>query len=470
MLPPFEVVGRQRPVRLVAATSTVVNEAWPRDAPRESSYDLRSLAPYVAVEADLGPRTDAGRIVLTITGADGTRLSGGYDAALGAGLDVTVDGRTTTHRSRRHGRPGSPPETLGLTLTGTRLSVLTREAGAWTVRGLVDLTGRVDTRAESWLATLRTDHRWEGVGPAPLRGLRAGGFGQLGLRDLRLVTSADGAPYISDGRVLLTATSAGPGFFDTAHTSVWSLDPDSLELEHRADLYFRRPDRDGVFGDHATHLVRDDDRWLVATSTWGDFDRGRPGATVGVTLAESTADLLEGTHVLDPRPLALPTTGLTSVGVWDPHLVRDGDRWLVGFVSARAFFDFHPAVAQGPDLDRLSLRAAATDRHATEGTTIVQLDGVWRVLASAGSDERPDLRRQHPVFDLDLRPVGALDAPYPSNIAWPTIVPHGGGWLLVMFDGTAYGGPLPGYGTHGDVVLARDVARGVARTVARNVD
>ena len=48
-----------------------------------------------------------------------------------------------------------------------------------------------------------------------------GRFGQLGLRDVRQVTHADGTTYRHDGRVLLTATSAGPGFFDTAHTSVW---------------------------------------------------------------------------------------------------------------------------------------------------------------------------------------------------------------------------------------------------------
>ncbi len=104
----------------------------------------------------------------------------------------------------------------------------------------------------------------------------------------------------------------------------------------------------GAYGDHATHLLRDGDRWLVATSTWGDFDRRRPGATVRATLAETDADLLTGAHLLDTRPLDLPTTGLRSVGVWDPHLVRTDDGWLVGFVSATRFFRFHPALATGP--------------------------------------------------------------------------------------------------------------------------
>ena len=230
--------------------------------------------------------------------------------------------------------------------------------------------------------------------------------------------------------MLLTATSAGPGFFDTAHTSVWSLDPATLETTHLSDLFFRRPDRPGAYGDHATHLLRDGDRWLVATSTWGDFER-RPGATVRATLAETSADLLTGAHLLDTRPLDLPTTGLRSVGVWDPHLVRTDGGWLAGYVSASRFFRFHPALATGPSLDALTLRAAASDRTATEGTTLAHLDGGWRVLASDGRDGRRGQRERYPVFDLDLRETGTVDAPYPSNIPWPTLVPDGDSWLLV---------------------------------------
>ena len=59
------------------------------------------------------------------------------------------------------------------------------------------------------------------------------------------------------------------------------------------------------------------------------------------------------------------------------------------------------------------------------------------------------------MFDLDLRETGAIDAPYPTNIPWPTLVPDGDSWLMVAFNARAYGGPLPGYGTHGDLVFLR---------------
>lgn len=408
-LPRFAVAGRHRPVDLVVPGSTL----------REV------VAPYAAAT---GP-------------ASGLELSSGTDRLVArsdgaaAWLEVTTGRRTTRHRSRRHARTGGPVRELGLALTGTHLSVLTRGPGPWTVRGRVDLRGRIDTRDEGWLAGLSSD--------APV----AGRFGQLGLRDLRLVDApSDGLP---GARVLLSATSAGPGFFDTAHTSLWELDPGTLALTHVSDLFFRRPDRPGAYGDHATHVLRDGDQWLVATSTWGDFDRRRP--RVGVTLARTDADLRTGVHLLDTEPLALPVDGLRSVGVWDPHLAHTDDGWLVGFVSATRYFSFHPALASGASLDDLVLRGAASDLTQAEGTTLARLDGAWRVLAS----DKPS--RRYPVFDLQMNEIGALDAPYPTNIPWPTLVPLEDAWLLVGFNGRPTGGPVPGYGTHGEVVFSRTI-------------
>lgn len=428
MLPSFEVVARQRPVELTR----------PATGPLD-----RAVAPFLTVE---GPPGEA----LEIAGS-GVRLRGRYDGV--ARLEVTAGGRTSRHRSWRHGRAAAPVDRVALTLTGRWLTVLVREAGVWVARGRVDLADRVDTSDEAWLATVSGD----GLGSDGL-----GAFGQLGLRDLRVVTRADGTPYRPsgpDGPVHLTATSAGPGFFDTAHTSVWTFDPGTFALTHTADLFFRRPDRPGVLGDHATHLVRDHPagRWLVATSTWGDFDRSRP---VRITVATSADDLLHGTHVLDTVDLRLPTDGLRSVAVWDPHLVRPGSgeedaEWLVGFVNARRYFEFHPAVAGGPALDDLRLLGADTSRTATEGTTLLHLDGAWRLVAS---DRQA---RAYPVHDLTGRRTGRLDAPYPSNLPWPTLLPpavDGGDWLLVTFDGTPAAGRLPGYGTHGDVVVMRGLA------------
>jgi hypothetical protein len=415
-LPSFAPAGGARPVELARPGRL--------DAP---------LAPALAVEAP----ADAAELSLA-SGDD--RLTVTYDDRFT--LAVTTGERTTTHRSRRSGRPGRPVDRMALTLTGTHLVGWGHEPGGWVARARVDLSGRVDTRDEAWLADAVAD------------GGQLRGFGQLGLRDLREVTTAEGTPYADGDGVLLSATSAGPGFFGTGHTSLWRLDPDSLALSHLSDVFFRRPDRPGVFGDHAAHVIRDGDRWLVATSTWGDFDSVGPAAHVDCTIAETDADLLSGRHVLDTRPLSLPTTGLRSVGVWDPHLVRTDDGWLAAYVSARRFFEFGPVLASGPALDRLELRATGSGHLETEGPTLRRVDDAWRVLVS---DSR---RRCYPVLDLDLRETGTLDAPYPSNIPWPTLVDHDGGTLLVGFDGEEYGGRVVGYGSHGAVRFARALPPG----------
>jgi hypothetical protein len=379
----------------------------------------------------------------------GHRLSGLWDGNR-VSICVSKGVRTSTHRSRRHGACAVPPTRLALTLTGTHLTALVEEAGAWVARARLDVTDLVDAHDDDLLAGFQVE-----AGGA----FTAGRFGQLGLRDIRLVTSRHGEPVREGARLLLSATSAGPGFFDTAHTSVWSLDPDSLDLEHRSDLYFRRPDKPGVYGDHATHVVRDDETWLVATSTWGDFRQRDPKRSVRATMARTSADVLAGAHVLETIELPLPTDGFASVGVWDPHLVHTGEEWLVGFASARKFFRFHPALAGGPTLDRLTLRGAATDRRATEGTTLLRIGNEWRVLASDGRDGRRGQRTRYPIFDLAMAHVGELTAAYPTNLPWPTLVETDRGWLMITFNGRPTTGPLVGYGTHGDVVVQRGAGR-----------
>ena len=435
MLPRLEIVRRLRPVDLVAPGSVQVDT----DASGEVAMPV--VAPYVAATtADL-----SGPVALHL---GGHRLA----ASLSNGsvsLDVTGAG---TLRSRRFHR-AEEPTGLAVTLTGTHATAWTCEATGWVARARHDLRDVVDTRDEGALAGLRVE--------LPAGGGSAGRFGQLGLRDTRFVTDEDGSPVRDGAALWLTATSAGPGFFDTAHTSVWRFDPDMLALTHSADLFFRRPDRSGVFGDHATHLVRTGGGWLVATSTWGDFEAPttragrRTPAGLRVTLAESGGDLLRGAHVLDSRELPLPLDGLDSIATWDPHLVRRDGEWLVGFVSARRFFDFHPALAAGPTLDDLRLLGAATDRTATEGTTLVDVDGRIAVLASDGRDSPRGLRARFPSYDLAMTETGTLDAPYPTNLPWPTVAKVDGRWLMLTFNGRSAGGKLLGYGTHGDLVVMR---------------
>jgi hypothetical protein len=78
------------------------------------------------------------------------------------------------------------------------------------------------------------------------------------------------------------------------------------------------------------------------------------------------------------------------------------------------------------------------------------------VLASDGRDSQRDQRARFPVFDLAMQDLGLLDAPYPTNLPWPSLAHVDGSWLMATFNGRRAGGTLLGYGTHGDLVLMRE--------------
>ncbi|MFS3127202.1 hypothetical protein ACLM5J_02245 [Nocardioides sp. Bht2] len=427
MLPgPFVEVHRSRPLQLVS-------DLPPGTDPRP---------PCHAVEVGC----DGGRVVAGFADS-ATRIEGWYDPDRSrAGLDIVAgDGTRTRHESRRSGRLTHPPVRLGVAVTGNQATVLTHDGVTWTARARAELTG-FDSTAISTHST------------APIRA--EGRFGQLGLRDLHLVTYADGSPFTHDGELFVTATHAGPGFFGTAHCGVWAFDPRSYRLSHRATLWF---ERDGeVRGDHAVHLIRTDGRWLVATSTWGDFDHD----DVGIALGTSTADLLAGEHVVTTTALDL-NDAVHGVGVWDPHLTLIDGHWHLALVVASEFFVFGPSLLRAGTPNALAgweLLGTATARTATEGTQILRLGGDWRVLASDGPDSPGALRHRFPVFDLKMREIGTVDAPYPSNLPWPTLVELDEGWLMLTFDGTPTAGRVAGYGTHGDFLVFATVPHDVMRS------
>lgn len=430
MIPPLALVHRFRPLQLVQ---------------HERRADF--LAPFVAVEAEPDPA--AAHVHLAMV--SGRRaLSLRYDAAQRRlKLYVEVPGATHGFASRRHGRLKVPPQALALTLTGRWLTAWSRDTadGPWTARCKVAATEFVEVRDPAFLAGLEV--------PEPRGALswRSGTFGQLGLRDLHLATYADGSPYVRHGRHYLTATQAGPGFGDAAQTGVWSWVAGTDDLRPESLLWWRRGGL--VHGDHAVHLVRDGEQWRVLASTWGDFDRTR----VAITQATTGADLLTGEHLLEAEEMVLPQPPGRHAGVWDPHLVQIGGVWHLSWVAARRFFDFRPVLGRaGAPTGPWELVGVADGRRATEGGVIVETDDGWRLLASDGPDSPRRLRRRYPAFDLDLNEVGALDAPYGTNIPWPSVVrldDAASSWAMLTFDGTEYGGRLPGYGTHGDVLVLR---------------
>ena len=435
----FHEVARFHPIQVVAPGFVLASAA--RVGADEEHHPAELPAPFLGVEVEVAP--GRGIVSAGLADAEGrTAVRARVDLDAGTVvLELVVHGRTTTLGSRE-GRLPAGPFTLGLALCENQATVLVRaRSGRWQalVTARDALAARIDLRDPATLA--RLGFVWGG---RAARSARGGLFGMTGLRDPHLVQHADGTPYVDGGRVFLTWTCAGAGFFRQAHWGVFALDPEHpTGMEQVAQLYVRR---DGaVLGDHAGQLVRDGDRWLVANSSWGDFD----GSGVHVRHTTTDADLLRGVHVLETDPLALPT----DLSTWDPSLTRIDGAWTWAYVESpsQSPFDFRPALARtsGDDpFGRLTKVGADLTRHQTEGPVLVRDRDRWLVLASDGD------ARQYPAYDLAMRRVGRVDAPYGTNIPHPqAILRSDGSWLIVTFDGTAPFADRLGYGGHGDVVV-----------------
>lgn len=443
----FTIESRYRPFELVAPG--FVAETDPVGVSGLHLADRGPEAPFAAVELEVDNPTT--KLLAGLAAPDGRHVLGSYDpGSRRVGIEVRAAGRVRVLRYRHVDLPAT--FRLGVAVCENQVTVLADTGDGWqpllTERDKV--RAAVDLRDPATLAAHRYAWGLRGEGSRGLAGVRAGLFGMTGIRDQHLVQHADGTPYVRDGKAYFTATCAGLGFFQQAHWGVFTLDlSDPRRLEQVGQLYSRR---DGlVLGDHAGQVVRDDDhdRWIVATSSWGDF------AFEGVHVRHvvTDADVLHGVHVLETERTSLPT----DVSSWDPGLTRVDGRWYVGFVESPSQdpFDFHPALAVGPEDaswdEKLELVGAATDLHQCEGPILAKVQEDWWFLASDGD------HRHYPVFDLTMRRVGRLDAPYETNIPHPQLVPlPSGEFLLVTFDGTQYAEKVMGYGGHGDVIVMRN--------------
>ncbi|OXM61419.1 hypothetical protein [Amycolatopsis vastitatis] len=439
----FTVEEQFRPFALIAPRFVQVDTRARPGALVETG--ARPKAPYGTVTVEVA--APGARVAAGLAG-NGVSVLGTYDDTAGqAGIEVTTPAgtavvKTTAAKLRA-------PFGFAVVVNENAVTVLADTGAGW--RPLLterdQVRARIDLRDPAVLGKL--SYAYGSRGPARLGRVRAGYFGQAGVRDPHVVQHADGRPYIRHGKLYLTMTNAGLGFFQQAHWAVWTLDlADPTKLEQVATLFFAR---DGVvLGDHAGQIVRDDehDRFILLMSSWGDF----AFAGVHVRHTVTRADVLSGVHVLPTEQLPLPT----SVSSWDPALTKIDGRWHIAFVESPAqqpSFVFHPALAAaapGAGYDQgLTLLGADTSVTQTEGTILQRVGGRWYLFASDGN------AREYPVYDLRLRKLGTLNAPYGTNIPHPMLVRVGDGWWLTTFDGTQYAEDVLGYGGHGDFILMR---------------
>jgi hypothetical protein len=405
----------------------------------------------------------------------------------------------------------------------------------------------LDLRRRGVLATFKNGFgARNGSGrPIVLDRVRAGYFGEAGVRDPHCVQYADGTPYIKNNKLYFTLTNAGLGFFEKAHWGVWTMDlSDYTNIEQVGNIFWYNEEEPNIIlGHHAGQIIRDEagSRWIVVVSSWGDFgpqggdaalvpgvitypDKGSFGEPVRdpepdnpnnplVPVAPGyeppvdilyderplTDNLLTGVHILTGKKHPVNNTPFPTEGKWDPGLTRIDGRWYLSYVIALDLFsNFQPALARSPvgaaHTAAVQFVGADWGKRATEGPIIQKLGGKWRLFASCGDDEPPEFQNRYPIYFLRAANPGApngasdadrprdfdpnrtepptaeekrlrrlafdgyLDAPHPTNIPHPMIVPisitvngrRRTKYIMITFNGDQFFERVLGYGTHGD--------------------
>jgi hypothetical protein len=406
------------------------------------------VAPFASVLVDVARAPEGGRVAAGLMQDEHNGAVVTYDAATRrVAVEVLRNGSSTVAAAVDSAL--TAPFRFAFSVQENYVTALADTGSGWQPLVRARITDLLDLRQPATLAQLRYGYGTLGDGHTSFDGVRAGYFGEAGVRDPHVVTHADGTPFIRDGKVYLTLTQAGLGFFQAAHWGVWTLDlDDPTRLEQVANLFFRRSGV--VLGDHAGQIVYDDARreFVLAMSGWGNFEfQG-----VHVHYTRTREDVLSGVHVLSTTQMPLPT----DVSSWDPAIAWIGNRWHVAFVESPSQdpFLFHPAIAvsrPGGPLDELTLAGRDLSVDQTEGTILQKIGGTWYLLASDGD------ARNYRVYDLRMNLLGYLNAPYGTNIPHPMIIPISEGdrtrYIMVTFDGTQYAEPVLGYGTHGDFIV-----------------
>jgi hypothetical protein len=549
--------------------------------------DTGQEAPFSTVIVDVASLPEEGTIYAGLYREDETEfVHAYYDSDTNTvGFEVRVNGQTyRTDGSEgplSMGRPAEPEQRLfeepfrfAFVANENRVIALVSSAsdlGGW--RPIIErdisfeTNGQMDLRDQSRLEPSLTALK-NGFGARSEQGntilfdrVRAGYFGEAGVRDPHVVQYADGAPYIKDNKLYFTQTNAGLGFFEKAHWGVWTLDLDDYtKIEQVGNIFWRNADDpivppNKVLGHHAGQIIRDEEfedgtgRWILVASTWGDFgpqggDNGLGGSPqdprppgpfglitypdedgyeppVDIVYAEElptsgglplSTNILRGVHVLEGKKHPVNAVPFPTEGKWDPGLTRINGRWYMPYVIALDLFsNFQPALARSPvggdHTDAVEFVGADWEKRATEGSIIQKLGGEWRMFASCGDDEFPEFQGRYPIYFLEAanpnapaeQPPGSpdrprdtperfeppteqekelrrlafdgyLDAPHPTNIPHPQIVPisyRSGGrtrtkYIWITFNGDQYYIERLGYGTHGDfyVMQAEETVRG----------
>lgn len=334
------------------------------------------------------------------------------------------------------------PFTIGLSLVGNSASLWADTGSGWQHITGVDVTSQYDFRTTGNLTGWKAGFTLASGTNATWRfdTFKSGRFGAVGLRDMTMVTTEDGLPYINAGVAKFSATAVDAR--GNGYCGVFDLDLSSYAITQQSVIMVSRGGK--TYNDLSAHIIRypNGDRRLLI-GTWGN---GFGGSIQTIHQLLTTGDILTGTTVVSGlTQLNLPGLLDGNYGAYDAVMVYDtaNSRWLIAYTitttTTFAGSPFYAAAAYSTDLSSWTAIAQDTGNQGYEGTKLLKTKNGYWILAGGPAGSGNSAR----IYDASLTFVDTLTATFSGGVdtqPHPMVFASSNYYYLLTFDNTRFGG------------------------------
>ena len=362
-------------------------------------------------------------------------------------------GGSTTDRFTVAIPAATAPYSIGFVITGNQAHGFYNAGRGWVWVASATLSS-LDYRDPAVYSTYRAGFAVASNGSTTwnIGKFECGVFGQLGMRDPYIVRHKNGAPFVVNGRMYISATVMPTGG-NFHHCGIYALDLSTFQLEKTAVVLWRRASDGLDLGHIAGCFLFDEDlqQWRVFCSTWGNFPFGG-GNDLELRHGLYSGQLLRGVHIITDHDV-LPVSQDASFDVYDIDLMFDSDAelWRVAYTRlsgglSRATLDTSP--------DLVSFTNLILDTNTGyEGSRVQQIgDDLYALFSSTSNTRVYNATSGSFIGNLGWTLPGSTRPPHPA--IFPRM--HNGmtEWWILSFDNFTYqvGG---GSSEHATIVLER---------------
>jgi hypothetical protein len=367
-------------------------------------------------------------------------------------ISIDIGGTENDLDSTGFSTPSAPWE-IGFSLVGNQATAWFSTNGTtWNMIVTTNVSSLNDFTASGatsgWFSAIEADLA-SGSSTWSFSSLKGGGFGGVGIRDMRLVTYPDGRPYMRGATVYLVADVAGVSggsIFDTS-ILIFTFSPLTSTLTPIGVLFTIRSPH--VFNDEAMDVVYDTIN-NIERLMFVDFGSEPPSAVTGFYTSQTitTDDWLAGGYHTAPSASAV-TVPTDNANWWDPSFMCTDWNYSTSTCSFWQLAHAGPTGSSHTHIDVSTSDPSAnswtevlddTSISGFEGTTTIRSatgpTGVAYTTCIAGGGSATKCYNQAGTS------VGALDATPPSdtnNPPWPGIFCYANTCYYVTFDATLFG-------------------------------